>query len=292
MASTLVRESARSQPVPDSRSGGSRAAYLLSAIVVMASVVASVAGLWMDDVYQDDTTWATAALRGGDLVTLVIAVPILILAMVLSGRGSVRVGLVWIGALAYTVYNFAFYVFGAAFNDLFLVHVVAFSASILALIATMTNLDASAIGSAYRRRASVRAVAGLLMLVGVVFAALWSVFSISYAVTGRLSLGAAPLEGMHTVFAIDLSLMVPGMALAGVLLWRGTPWGYVTGAAMSVFGAVYQLNLAAAGWFQASAGVEGAKRIDPVGAVFIVAFLVAAAVMICGLHADERSGSR
>jgi hypothetical protein len=65
----------------------------------------------------------------------------------------------------------------------------------------------------------------------------------------------------------------------------------VMGAAMSVFGAVYQLNLAAAGWFQAKAGVEGVKRIDPVGAVFIVVFLIATAVMIRTLHPVE-SGSR
>lgn len=292
MASTLVRESSRSLEVADRRSRVSTVAYVLSAIVAVASALASVAGLLIKDLYQDDTSWATAALRGGDLVTLVVAVPTLVLAMVLTNRGSSRARLVWIGALAYTVYNFAFYVFGAAFNDLFLVHVAAFSSSIFALIVTMTSLDASAIARAYRMRASVRAVAGLLILVGVVFATLWSIFSISYAVTGRLSLGAAPLEGMHTVFAIDLSLMVPGMALAGVLLWRGEPWGYVTGAAMSVFGAVYQLNLAAAGWFQWNAGVEGARPIDPVGAVFIVAFLVAAAIMIRELRAVEKAGSR
>jgi len=109
---------------------------VLSAIVAIASVVASVAGLSIKDLYQDDTSWATAALRGGDLITLVVAVPILVLAAVLASRGSSRARLVWIGALAYTVYNFAFYVFGASFNDLFLVHVVAFSASIFALIVT------------------------------------------------------------------------------------------------------------------------------------------------------------
>jgi len=291
VASVVVRESARSHRVPARRSRGSRVAYVVSAIVVMASIGASVAGLSMKDLYQDDTSWATAALRGGDLVTLVVAVPILLLAMLLASRGSSRARLVWIGALAYTLYNFAFYVFGAAFNDLFLVHVVAFSSSIFALIATTTSLDVSAIARGYRTRAPVRAVAAFLVLVGVVFATLWSVFSVSYAVTGRLSLGAATLEGMHTVFAIDLSLMVPGMALAGVLLWRGMPWGYVMGAAMSVFGAFYQLNLAAAGWFQANAGVADVKRIDPVGALFIPLFLVAAAVMIRELHALEPAPS-
>lgn len=291
MASTSVLGSTRPVQIPDGRSKRSKAAYVLSAIVATASVVASVGGLSIKDLYRDDTSWATAALRGGDFVTLVVAVPILVVALVLASRGSSRARLVWVGALAYTVYNFAFYVFGAAFNDLFLVHVVAFSSSIFALIATMSSEDASAIARGYRPRAPVRAVAALLVLVGVVFATLWSVFSISYAVTGRLSLGAATLEGMHTVFAIDLSLMVPGMVLAGVLLWRRRPWGFVMAAAMSVFGAVYQLNLAAAGWFQANAGVEGVKRIDPVGAVFIVVFLLAAAVMIRELRPAE-SGSR
>jgi hypothetical protein len=289
--STSVPESGRPRQIVDGRSRGSKVAYVLTAIVATASVVASVAGLSIKNLYQDDTSWATSALRGGDLVTLVVAVPTLVVAMILASRGSSRARLVWVGALAYAVYNYAFYVFGAAFNDLFLVHVVAFSSSILALIVTVTGVDASAIARGYGPRAPIRAVAALLVLVGVVFATLWSVFSISYAVTGRLSLGAATLEGMQTVFAIDLSLMVPGMALAGVLLWRRRSWGFVMGAAMSVFGAVYQLNLAAAGWFQAKAGVEGVKRIDPVGAVFIVVFLIATAVMIRTLHPVE-SGSR
>ncbi len=289
MTYTLVHGSDQLAQISDRRPRGSRAAYVLSSVVAIASLVASVAGLTIKDLYQDGSSWATAALRGGDLVTLAVAVPILIVAMVLANRGSARARLVWIGALAYTVYNFAFYVFGAAFNDMFLVHVVAFSSSIFALIIAMTDLDASAIADRYRAAAPTRAVAGLLVLVGVVFAVLWSAFSISYAVSGHISLGAAPLDGMHTVFAIDLSLMVPAMALAGVLLWKRTPWGFVMGAAMSIFGAVYQLNLAAAGWFQADAGVENVRRIDPVGAVFIVLFLLAAAVMIRELRPAEKS---
>ena len=263
MTPTLVRGSDRLVQISDRRARGPSAAYVLSSIVAIASLVASIAGLTIQGLYQDDTGWATAALRGGDLVTLIVAVPILLAAMARANRGSARARLVWIGALAYTLYNFAFYAFGAAFNDIFLVHVIAFSSSIFALIVTLMSVDASAIAAGYRIGAPVRAVAGLLVLVGVVFAILWSTFSISYAVSGQISLGAAPLEGMHTVFAIDLSLMVPAMALAGLLLWRRRPWGFVMGGAMSVFGAIYQLNLAAAGWFQADAGVENVRRIDP-----------------------------
>src|SRR5688572_13501095 len=86
--STSVPESARPRRILDGRSRGSKVAYVLSGIVATASVVASVAGLLIKDLYQDDTTWATAALRGGDLVTLVVAVPTLVVAMVLASRGS------------------------------------------------------------------------------------------------------------------------------------------------------------------------------------------------------------
>jgi hypothetical protein len=93
----------------------------------------------------------------------------------------------------------------------------------------------------------------------------WSTFSISYAVSGQISLGAAPLEGMHTVFAIDLSLMVPAMALRSPAV-EAQAVGVRDGRGHEIFGFVYQLNLAAAGWFQADAGVENVRRIDPVGA--------------------------
>jgi hypothetical protein len=288
VASTQRRMAGQPAQAADHLASGS-APYLLSSVVAITSLVASVAGLTIHGLYQDDTSWATAALRGGDLVTLAVAMPILVAAMALAHRGSDRARLVWIGALAYMLYNYAFYVFGAAFNDMFLVHVIAFSFSIFSLIAAAMGVDASAIAGRCRADASVRLVAGLLMLVGTVFGVLWSALSVSYAISGRISLGAAPIEGVHTVFAIDLSLMVPAMALAGVLLWRLRPWGFVMGLAMCAFGAVYQLNLAAAGWFQVNAGVEDAKRIDPVGLVFIVTFVLAAAFMIRALRPVDDS---
>src|SRR4051812_16763661 len=97
---------------------------------------------------------------------------------------------------------------------------------------------------------------------------------------GRLTLGSATLAGMHLVFALDLSLMAPSMAIGGVWLWRRKPWGYVLATALCVFGAAYQANLAAAGAFQTNAGVDGAKLVDPMGAAVLLAFVVAAMAML------------
>ena len=66
-----------------------------------------------------------------DLVTLLVAVP----ALILSGRkarsGSVRAHLVWLGVVAYAGYNYAFYLFGAALNALFLVYAAILAIALL-----------------------------------------------------------------------------------------------------------------------------------------------------------------
>jgi hypothetical protein len=275
MTTTLIR------PATPLRVGAtSRTATILTFVVIVGATIASIGGLAVHGLYTDDTAWATAALRGGDLVTLLIVVPGLTAAMLLAGRGSVRARLIWGGLLGYGVYNFAFYVFGAAFNDLFLAHVATFSASIFALIAWAAELDASAIAARFDARTPRRAVAVLLLAVAAVFATLWTTFSLTYAVTGHLTLGAATLAGMHLVFALDLSLMAPSMAVGGIWLWRRKPWGYVVATALCVFGTAYQANLAAAGVFQANAGVVGAKVVDPMGVPVLLAFVVAGLAML------------
>ena len=77
-------------------------------------------------------------------------------------------------------------------------------------------------------------------------AGLWSWISLRFAVIGDLP-GSVPADGFHTVFAVDLCLLVPSLVLSGLLLWRRVPAGYALAAAVSVFGAVYQLNLMSAG---------------------------------------------
>jgi len=261
-----------------------RAAVVLTCVLAAAATVASVGGLAVNGLYTDDSQWLIAAGRGGDLVTLALVVPVLVIAMAFALRGSIRARLVWGGLLAYGVYKFAFYVFGAAFNDVFLAHVVAFSTSIFALIVWATGLDVRAIAARFGPRTPRRTVAVLLLGVAAIFGTLWKTFALTYAVTGHLTLGAAPLAGMHLVFALDLSLMVPSMAVGGVLLWRRVPWGYVLATALCVFGAAYQANLAAAGVFQVNAGVPGAKVVDPLGVVTLIAFSVAAVAMVRGVE--------
>lgn len=281
MAADLVRESKRhnvqdAAPEAGRRSGakpGLRAAYWLSGVIAVLMMVASAAGLLVDGLYRDGI-WAREALRGGDLTTIAVAAPVLIASMLLARRGSRAAQAVWLGALAYSLYNYAYYVFGAAFNDIFVLHIALFSLSIATLALAIANIDVNAIAARFRGVRGARVIGGFLAVVGIVLGGLWLFLAIRFAVSGEL-MADLPADGIHLVFAIDTSLLVPALVIAGFLLWRRTPQGYVFGTAMAVMGAMYQANLLMAGSFQANANVPGAKAFPLEGIVLATGFALA-----------------
>lgn len=255
-----------------------RTGLVLSAAIAALMVAASVLGIVVDDLYQEDA-WAREAFRGGDIVTLGVVVPVLILALVQARRGSVRAMVVWIGVLAYALYNYAYYVFGASFNDAFLIHIAIFSSSIFALVLAVSNLDVAATAEPLRRRQLARWIGGFLTLVGAGQGALWVFVIVRYAVTGEV-LADIPVRGQHVVFALDLSLLVPALIVAGVLLWRRTAIGYVTAGVVSVMGSLVLLNLLLAAAFQANADVAGVKAFPPEGVAMTVGMIASAALLL------------
>ena len=254
-----------------------RNAFRLSVVIAILMVVASAAGLLIDGLYTDGA-WAREALRGGDLTTLAVAVPVLIGSLVLARRGSHAAQAVWLGVLAYSVYNYAYFVFGAEFNDIFVLHIALFSLSIITLVLAVASVDIDAIAVRFRGVRGTRWIGGFLAVVGALLGGLWVFLAIRFAITGEL-MADIPTDGIHLVFAIDTSLLVPALVLAGVLLWRRTCVGFVFGPTMLVMGAIYQVNLLVAGLFQANADVAGVKAFPPEGILLATGFTAATAAM-------------
>jgi hypothetical protein len=101
-----------SRAAADGRRVGLKALDGLSVVLAAVMTAASLVGLLLEDLYRENT-WSRAAFRGTDAATLALAVPTLLVALVLARRGSVGARLVWLGVLAYDVYDYAFYLFGA-----------------------------------------------------------------------------------------------------------------------------------------------------------------------------------
>jgi hypothetical protein len=269
-------------------------ARTMSVLILVLMVVQAVCGLWITGVYRDPPG-VVAMLRGYDLMTLVVVVPALALSVLPPWHGTRGVRLVWLSVLAYGVYNYAFYVFATAFNTLFLVHVAVFALCVFTLAIALSTVDAAGIAAGFHARAPVRVVSAVLIVLAASLAGMWVVNAVRFAVTGALpqdSYLVAPITVTHLGYVLDLALFAPACVLAGVLLWRRRPWGYVLGAVVLLFGTVYQLCYLAALAFQSWTGVPGA-RFDPAEPFILAVLALGTVLLLTGLRAHPiRRGAR
>lgn len=215
----------------------------LSFIIIAFAVIASAGGLFIPGLYRDNTLIKTAW-HGNDLVTLFIAIPIMIGALLFSIRGSQRAQLVWMGTLWYMVYNYIFYLYSASFNKFFLIYVALFTLSTYALIFALIKVDAKGISKKFSGRTPVKWVSGYMIFFAVLLGVLWIGSSLSFVITGQV-----PQDIVKTghptgvVYATDLSLLVPALVISAVLLWKRQPWGYVLSAIVMIKSITYSLVL-------------------------------------------------
>jgi hypothetical protein len=193
-------------------------------------------GLTARDQYRD-VEWIKATWFGNDWLTLIVAVPLMIISGTAARRGSPRGFLLWAGGLGYAVYNYAFYLLGAALNVFFLLYVAAAVLSAIILILALGRLDPSAITLRPRSPALVPLIAGSFVAIGTGLGLVWTTMWAAHVFWGRRT--PVPPDTFRLVAALDLSLMVPALVSGGVLLWRRRAWGVVVAAIAGVQGSLY-----------------------------------------------------
>jgi len=217
-----------------------RAAYVLTVIDGIVMLVQAALGLMFRAKYRD-AEWISTTWLGNDSVTLGIVLPLLAVNLKRARAGSDRALLLWLGLLGYAIYNYAFYLFGAALNAFFPLYVTALIGSALALILALAGISASEIGRRFTEYAPVRLIGGYLIVVGISLASVWFAMWAAYAFAGRPT-PIAP-EVFKLVAALDCVLMVPALVGGGVLLWHRHVWGYVISAIAGIQGSLYLLVL-------------------------------------------------
>ena len=214
-----------------------RLSYLVLALMVAQSLL----GMLFPQLYRDES-FALNAWRLNDPLTLFLAVPLLGVSLRRAQRGSARAVLVCLGVLQYSLYNYAFYLFGATINVFFPLYVALFSLSAFALIAGLSNVDVRSIQmkphTAYRR------VAGYLAFWAGILAIAWTGQWAGFIFADRVpEIGEGPFR---LIAALDLSLVVFPLAFITPWLWRGRTWGVVLAIVMLVKGVLYATLLSAA----------------------------------------------
>ena len=261
-----------------------RVTYTLSMIICILAALASAAGLFVPNLYRDNTL-TTSVFRGNDLVTLVVAVPLLIAAGIFSLRGSRRAQLVWMGALGYMLYNYIFYLYGAAFNRAFLLYTALFAMSVYALISGLVRIEISGINQKFHARTPAKWISAYMMFIAVFIGGLWIFRSLGFVFSGIVPEDITKFgHPTAMVYATDLSLMIPNMFLGAVLLWKRRDWGYVLGTIMMVKGMTYMLAMMA---MMAFAGGLGSDPLAFLWITLLVGCLIAGGFLLCNMQTGK-----
>jgi hypothetical protein len=260
--------------------------WLIPTIFILALVVV-LAGLWPAEgqpytitnfrgeevsinargLYYWDTVSMAAQMQANDLVMVVLGLPLLAISFWLALRGSLRGRLLLTGTLGFILYTYITMSFGAAYNDLFLIYVALFSLSLFAFVLSMMSFDLKELPSHFSDKLPRKAIAGLLF-----FAAAFLTLAWLGRIAPTILDGQPPvLENVTTMFiqAMDLGLIVPLCVLAGTLLLRRSPWGYLLAS-------VGLLKFLTMGIAVSLMGLNMARVGVPVSAVELVVFPVIA----------------
>ena len=181
--------------------------------------------LFGQGIYRFDTVFTAATFIGTDAVTLFAFIPLLIVSLLLHVRGSLRGSFILLGTLSFFVYNGASLTFGAAYNNLFLVYLALFSASLFAFILALTGIDYQSLPSRFSARLPHRGMAIFFTVTGLALAFIW----LSDVVSALLAGQAPPLLATYTTmvtYVLDIGVIVPALLVTAQLIRRRSPLGY------------------------------------------------------------------
>jgi hypothetical protein len=231
--------------------------------------------VWGQGFYKYDTPVGATGFTAADVITLLLAIPLLIISFVMYRRGSLKGGLLLSGTLSYFLYNYTSMGFGAAYNNMFLAYTLIFSASLYGLILALLSFDLETLPSHFGPRLPRKGIGIFLIVSGIILSLIWLVLTI---IPALLASKAPPEAYYYTTFTtgiIDIGMVAPALLLAGVLIRRGTPFGYLLAATMLIFTCVLGANLTAAGIVQVTKGVITAGQAMAFTVPFVILFLIA-----------------
>jgi hypothetical protein len=243
----------------------------LTGPIALLVAIAAEAGIFTDDLYRDAPVNAAQAL-GQDLITLVVALPTLVLSFILALRGSRRAHLVWLGVLGYLVYTYVSYALAVQFNPLFLVYVALVGLSLYALIGGLATTDFVGIKAGFSRGTPVKAVSIYLAVVPLLFYFMWLSEDIPALLAGEVPQGVIEAEApTDIVHVLDMAWILPAMVLTAVWLWRGRALGYVLAGTLLSFLSLLVLAVMSMIVFQVLYGVAAGLGIAVFfGVVFVI----------------------
>jgi hypothetical protein len=210
---------------------------MLNRITGILLVLATISCLWTifrNDMYQDGE-WANAQWLGQDVVTLLLATPLLAMARYYGiQKSGWRWQLVFSGVLFYFVYTYAFFMFAANLTVFYLLHFPIFGLSVIGLFLSLRNNFQEGPPLHFSKKGLKATIIGYLLLISAMIVFIWAADIFAHlTIAGHQSAtpdGKAPL----IIYSLDLAIVIPLMVTAAIGFWKNKGWGYTLTGVMLV----------------------------------------------------------
>lgn len=189
----------------------------LATLIIMSSSV----GLFSDDFYNAETVNWQAQSIGQDLVDLFLVVPALLIFSFFAYQNNSIARILWGGTLLYLIYTFMIFCFAIHFNSLFVIYCsilglsfYSFSYFIYSQWKIGFTIDSS-------KTVLIKIIGTYFFVISSLFYFLWCMEIIPAVFKGNIPASLTE-TGLLTnpVHVIDLSVVLPGIFIAGIFLLK------------------------------------------------------------------------
>lgn len=184
-------------------------------------------------IYSHDSSFVATLMKGTDVATLFIAVPLLLVGYLYYRWGSLRGSMFMTAMLTYFLYVGVTYTFSVIFNTMFLLYVALFSTGLFATIIAFSTFDIQALVSRLTPSTPRKGMAIFLIVAGLSTLMLWLSELIGPLMSGTAPANLGPYTTMFT-HAFDSAVITPACVIAGVYLLRKNSLGYLFAAPLLI----------------------------------------------------------
>jgi hypothetical protein len=243
--------------------------------ITFTTIRGETVSVWGQGLYKYDSPIGATGFMAADAVTLFVGIPMVITSSLLYRRGSLKGGLLLSGTYAYFLYNYISVGFGAAYNNFFLAYVIILAVSLYGLVLVLFSFDVNVLRHQIGLRVPRKGIGIFMIVSGVILSLIWLALSILPALIANKT----PLEASYyttfTTAVIDIALVAPALILAGTLIRRDLPLGYLLSATLLVFTCILGTALTLGGVLQVLLNVISIAQAMVFTVPFVILSLIA-----------------
>lgn len=170
-----------------------------------------------------------------DYITLFLAVPLLLTALIRAHNGSLKGRYLLAGTLAYFLVTYLFYLVMGMYNILFLIYAALLGLSFFALSIVILSFEPEQLPGRFSDKTPLSFTGGFLIFNSAAIGLLWLEIVVPPLFDGSI----IPAQTEHyttlIVQGLDLGLLLPLSFLSGLLLIQKKPLGYLLAPIYLVF---------------------------------------------------------